>query len=160
MQMKRDDIQMIGSPLGFSSIDSLLFVGFSGEWSDCGGRQKVEGECAWISAISHHTWEKGMAHLRMNECAGTALPAIQMGVGLLKWDLNRPAQAIEWCRGSCWKSGKSMWGGGFLQNWKSYKIEGWKGNVALATDIESDTRKTTSLEWSVEKGLVKRDGRW
>jgi hypothetical protein len=43
------------------------------EWSYCGGHQKVKGECAWISAISQHTWGDGNGSPE-NECAGTALP--------------------------------------------------------------------------------------
>jgi hypothetical protein len=92
----RDEIQIIRS--------LLLFVGFSGKWSYCGGRQKVEGECAWISAISHHTWREGNGSPD-NEWLYWNSTAIQMVVGLLKWDPNRPAQAIEWCKGSCWKNG-------------------------------------------------------
>ena len=146
MQTKRDNIQIAQSPRGFSSTNCLLFFGFRFEWSYCGGCQK--GKRSRVSVheslslvIAHD--KMGMAHLRMNvleqHCHSNGHPPPQMRPKLTcpgNW-MMQGVVLEEWVS-SRQDSGESMWGGGFLQNWKSYKIEGWKGNVALATNVEFD----------------------
>jgi hypothetical protein len=140
----------------------------------CGGHQKVKGECAWISAIVVTHDEMEMAHLRMNGCAGTALPSkwsIQSSQRI-KIDHSSPSNDVG---GRVWRVVGGLGDGwqvaGKLQkNWceeatflqieKVTKLKAERGTLCWLQTSNLTPASQLLLEWSVEKGLVKRDGRW
>ena len=172
MQTKHDDIQIIGSLRGFSSTDCLLFVGFSDEWS-LWWTPKGWGWVRMNLCHSHHTWRDGNGSPE-NECAGTALP--------FKWwsassnetrtDLSSPSndaggrvRRVVGGRGDGWRVADKIRANrceeaAFLQIEKVTKSKAKRGTSRWLQMLNLTPARQLSLEWSVEKGLVKRDGRW
>jgi hypothetical protein len=105
--------------------------------------------------VIYPTNEIEMTHLRMNGCAGRALPSkwsIQSSQ-TIKIDHSSPSKAVG--------DGVRRVVGGLGDRWRvadklranSYKIEGRKRNVALATDVKFDPGKATFVGIECGEGI-------